>query len=584
MSPRPKKTTSTRSRTNESQFEYSTLLEFSRIINSSSDLRFILSHILLSIMGKILSPRGMAVLAHGPKKFRVELVKGFDGSLEGLDLTIPRLPRVPIGPRQLSDLRSPWSKRLREEGVSICLPMYLSDEPVGLLAFGERLGKAKVRARELTYLQSLANISATAVQKSHSIAELESVNRKLDRKVQELNTLFELGKEFGVLLDSEKLIRLLVFSLLGQVGVNRYVICIREGADMRIVASRLDGRNPQEELLGSLGRLKNPVPVDEMLVLNGRDPRLLLKELGVAVVVPLHLKGESRGLILLGQKLSGEQFSPGDLEFLSSLGNLAMISLDNARLFQEAIEKQKMEDELVIAREIQKGLLPDILPPIPGIELAAANISSRQVGGDYYDVIPVDTSRSLIAIGDVSGKGTPAALLMANLQAAIRALVPLELSLGGLTGRVNDLMCRNTGGNKFVTFFWGIFDHRTLSLRYVNAGHNYPMLLRSDGTLDRLDRGGMILGVVPTTQPYEEALVQLVQGDILVLFTDGVSEAMDGHGEEYGEARLEAVVRSANALSAQDILGAIHRGVVSHAGGTPQSDDITLMVLRAIPA
>jgi sigma-B regulation protein RsbU (phosphoserine phosphatase) len=168
---------------------------------------------------------------------------------------------------------------------------------------------------------------------------------------------------------------------------------------------------------------------------------------------------------------------------------------------------------------------------------------------------------------------------MANLQATIRALVPLNLGLGELTGRVNDLMCENTGGNKFVTFFWGIYDHEARSLRYVNAGHNYPYIVRADGSFERLDRGGMILGILKAQAPYEEATVALRPGDALVMFTDGVSEAMSKEQEEYGEERLEAVLLKTRGATADAILEAIHQDVLAHTEGAPQSDDITMMIV-----
>ncbi len=259
---------------------------------------------------------------------------------------------------------------------------------------------------------------------------------------------------------------------------------------MRIAASRTDAGAPQGELLATLARTRGPVLVDDLVVRNTVDPRPVLRSLGLAVVVPMQLQGETKGLIVLGDKLNREPYGQADLEFLASLANLAIISLENARLFKEALEKQRMENELMIARDIQKGLLPSVIPAIDGVDIAATNISSKQVGGDYYDVIPVSAGRFIIAIGDVSGKGTPAALLMANLQATIRALVPLDLTLGELTARVNVLMCQNTGGNKFVTFFWGILDTARGTLLYVNAGHNYPYLLHADGSMDRLDVAG----------------------------------------------------------------------------------------------
>ncbi len=568
--------------TYESHFENAALFEFSTLINASLDLRFILSHILLTLMGKLLAPRGLVFLVHEEKTYRVHMAKGFKGEMEGRDLVIRSLPRSLQYADKVNATRNPWVKFFREQGLVLLLPLYSSRRPIGLLAFGRATGKKRLHARETTYLRSLANISATAIDKCHTIEELDLVNRKLDRKVQELNTLFELGKEFGSMLDPEKLVRLLVFSLLGQIGASRYLICLRDGSDMRIAASRLNGPTPQAELLAGLTRIRNSVHIEDMVVTGATDPRPTLRALGLDVIIPMELQGQTGGVIILGEKLNREPFRNEDFEYLSALGSLAIISLENARLFKEAIEKQRMEDELLIAREIQKGLLPSVLPAVPGIEIAAANFSSKQVGGDYYDAIPLDDRRLILAIGDVSGKGTPAALLMANIQATIRALVPLDISLSDLTARVNNLMCLNTGGDKFVTFFWGCLDRQSRRLTYVNAGHNHPFLLRADGSMERLDRGGMILGVLETVMAYEEGVVDLGAGDIMVLFTDGVSEAMDAGSHEYGEDRLEAVIRRAGSRGAQVLIDEIHSDVLAHAGRAPQSDDITMMVVRAL--
>ena len=566
----------------ESHFEHAALFEFSTLINASLDLRFILGHILLTLMGKLLSARALVLLAHPDGNYRVEMTKGAPSGLEGTQLAIPDLPATVQHAGRVNAVRFPWVRFFRDQDTPILIPLHSSNRPIGMLAFGKRLNRKPLQKREETYLRSLASIAATAIEKCHIIEELGLVNRKLDRKIQELNTLFELGKEFGLVLDPDRLIRLLVFSLMGQVGVNRYLLCLKADREMRIVASRLEGPAPQPELLAELTRVKTAVSVEEMIVTGVADPRPVLSALNLKVIVPMELQGQTKGVLLLGEKLNREPFTQADFEFLSALSSLAIISLENARLFQEAIEKQRLEDELVIAREIQKGLLPSVLPSLPGLEIGAANFSSKQVGGDYYDVITLDEHRLVIAIGDVSGKGTPASLLMANIQATIRALVPLDLPLGELTGRVNDLMCPNTGGTRFVTFFWGVLDHRTRQFTYVNAGHNHPYVMRADGSVERLDKGGMILGVIETTTPYEEGIVDLRSGDLLVLFTDGVSEAMSPEGREYGEERLETVIQKAGGWGAQGLIDAIYQDIIAHAGGAPQSDDITMMVLRMV--
>ncbi|MCI0564903.1 MAG: PP2C family protein-serine/threonine phosphatase, partial [Nitrososphaera sp.] len=247
-----------------------------------------------------------------------------------------------------------------------------------------------------------------------------------------------------------------------------------------------------------------------------------------------------------------------------------------------AIEKQRMEDELAIARDIQQGLLPRTLPEIPEFEIQAINIPSKQVGGDYYDVIQRSENEVVIAIGDVSGKGTPASLLMANVQAALRALTPMGLSLPETTARINDLTSKNTSSGRFITFFWGSLDVPTRVFRYVNAGHNFPFLLRANGTLERLEVGGIILGMMPTMVPYEEGSTTLQQGDMLVLFTDGVSEAMSAEGLDYTEERLEKILLQIRTLSAREVIDKITSDLTTYTQGTPQSDDITMLVVKVL--
>lgn len=564
----------------ESHFEHAALFEFSKVINSTLDARFIYSHILLTIMGKFLTTKGMVLVERADKRFVVEMVKGFSADIIGAEVTIKNIPARTFTLAKLNTETYPWVKFFKKHGAKVVLPMFIAAKPIGILAFGARLTKKKIEARELTYLRSLANISATAIEKCRTLDEVQLINRKLDAKVQELNTLFDLSKEYGSLLDADKLIRLLVFSLLGQIGVNRYIICLKEKNDVGVAASKVDGALPQPELLRTLFKLKATTLVENLATLEVQHARDALAALRLAIVVPMNIQGENKGVMILGEKISRQPFAETEFEFLASLANLAIISLENARLFKEAIEKQRLEDELNIAREIQKGLLPNILPTIAGFDIAAANISSKQVGGDYYDVIPVRDNEYVIAIGDVSGKGTPAALLMANIQASIRALVPLDLPLSELTQRVNDLMCENTGGSKFVTFFWGMIDSSSKRLTYVNAGHNYPLLIRADGTTQRLDKGGMILGVMKTTIPYEQESVHLRSGDLLVLFTDGVSEAMSRDSVEYGEERMLRVLHDHRHESSQDIIASLHHDIRRHADGADQSDDITMMVVK----
>jgi sigma-B regulation protein RsbU (phosphoserine phosphatase) len=413
------------------------------------------------------------------------------------------------------------------------------------------------------------------------VEELKNAQRIVDQKYQELNTLFELGKEFNRNLDTEVIVRLLTYSLMGQVGVNRYAICLCADGVPHVVTARLEGGENIGAAASRLGGLLNAALVSELARRKRyADAAMELEALGVQAVVPMVTQNTQKGLILLGPRIRGNAYTERDLQFVSSLGNLAIISIENVRLFKEALEKQRLEEDLKIAREIQQGLLPLDLPRVPGYELAAVNVSSRQVGGDYYDAVLLTDHQLALAIGDVSGKGTPAALLMSNVQAALRALAPLGQSIQETTGRINDLTCRNTGGDKFITLFWGILDTVTHVFTYVNAGHNYPFLLRGSGAIERLEEGGMILGIMATAVPYAEGTVVLRPGDVLFMFTDGVSEAMNSNGEDLTEEKLQEMLTSVRSLSASQIIREVTRGIEEHVGGAPQADDLTMLVLK----
>jgi sigma-B regulation protein RsbU (phosphoserine phosphatase) len=531
-------------------------------------------------MGKIISSRGVVLLQREPQQYSAATVKGLPESLIGEVVKISKVPSKILLTDKADARKYSWIQFFRQNGLQFVLPLKVLNTTLGVAGFNLMIPGKRLSAKEETYIKALGNIAAAAIEKGLAVEELRRVNRRLDTKVQELNTLFELSKEFSLVLDSDRLMRLLTFSLLGQVGAKRFFVALKQDGQMRIVQSKLD-----KQLDDSLGdfcsSVSTPLRVEKMTRVGQRTVQAMLKESAIDVLVPLQIHNETKGVIGVGERMSREPYSQTDIEFLISLGNLAIVSLENARLFREAIEKQKMEDELMIAREIQKGLLPSRLPNIPDFEIAAMNLSSKQVGGDYYDVVKLSPTRYVISIGDVSGKGTPASLLMANLQATIRALIPIGLPLAELTRRVNDLIFDSTGSDRFITFFWGILDTDTKKFRYVSAGHNPPLLFHSDGKIERLEEGGIILGVTKAIVPYQEGEAQFSSGDTLILYTDGVTEAMSKDSEEFGEERLTETAKPVLSQPADSILTKIVDVVKEHGKGVPQSDDITLIVLKA---
>jgi sigma-B regulation protein RsbU (phosphoserine phosphatase) len=333
----------------------------------------------------------------------------------------------------------------------------------------------------------------------------------------------------------------------------------------------------EKELRAELGNMMEPLLLDESKSYNQ------LKSLGISLLVPMRLQDETNGILALGPKISGAAFDEADIEFLKTLGNQATTSLENARLFEEALEKQRMEEELNLARSIQTGLLPSELPVMSNYDIAAINIPSRQVGGDYFDVIQISDSLYGITIADVSGKGAGAALLMASLQASLRALIGGDMAISEIVTRINQLIYQNTGLDKYITFFYGELDVQKHTFTYCNAGHNPPYLIDQKGSVRELMVGGIVIGMM-TGVPFETAKIQLNQDDCIVMYTDGITEAMDEKEEEYTEKRLLVFLDQHKSQSAKEILDGTVSEVKTFSGTAPQADDITMVVLKRMPS
>jgi len=251
---------------------------------------------------------------------------------------------------------------------------------------------------------------------------------------------------------------------------------------------------------------------------------------------------------------------------------------------EEAIARERLEKELETARLIQERLLPHKMPSLPGFEVSGISLPSHEVGGDYFDFLDLETGHLGVAIADVSGKGIPAALLMANLQASLHAQDLRPDGVSVICSRLNGLLVKNTDERMFVTFFYGILDRLKATFTYTNAGHNPPVLLRARGKVERLEEGGMLLGFL-SDQAYAQAAVALEPGDVLVLFTDGITEAINPEAETredkyFGEEEFIEVLKANAGRSVADIQAAVLAAVAGHTRQAPQSDDITLVIIK----
>lgn len=542
------------------------LVEFSRVINSSIDLQFILNNVLLSCLGKFLSTKGLIALSENGK-IVIKNSKGLS------DEIVENFPELLADENYLSDDR--LNKFMNLAKLKAAEKIISSDICIGVVCLGEKLNKTEYTKDDLDFLKTILNISATAIQNSIKINELQGVNRELDSKINRLSSLFELSKEFGFFSESTKVAKLLIFSIIGQFLVSKYAVISFDGDDIKILESKYD----DEELINGLKQC------DCGMITSSKNKQDILKsypllsKMGIDLIVPMEVQGKTKGLILLGERITKQSYSEADIEYIYSVGSLAIISIENKRLFLEELEKQKMEEELELAREIQQNLLPQTLPRYSNFDLAAINMSSKQVGGDYYDVITLDDDRFCVAIADVSGKGAPASLLMANIQAFLQVICRQDLNIVESTALINDLISANTSDGRFITFFWAVINNEEKKMTYVNAGHNHPLLIR-DGEIRKLNKGGMILGVMETTIPYDSETIDLQKDDVIVLFTDGISEAMNKESEEFSDERLEENSVKLSSFSAKEILDGIKNEVTDFTKGASQSDDITMVVIK----
>ncbi len=560
--------------------ELSALFEISQLLNSSLNLTSIVDNILLSPMGRMMINKGLFLLHRGDYQFEIFTLKGLSRDLIGKRIPLTDLPLKPFLFDEIKDGQYPWLTFFAEFDIKLFVPIILRNDVLGLVAFGKKLVGKNYIESEIEFLSSIANIAATNIQNGMVFEELRNVNARLDKKIQELNTLFDIGKELNATLESAKIGRLLSYGLMGEMMLNRFVILVRRNDTVQILEKRafphMDLTHPSME---QLFNITQPYTIDDA---ENSDINTELVRQDVVAVVPMRSQDRTKGMLLLGQRISKKNYSKEELDFLYTLGNQAMISLENAWLFEDSLERKRLEEELLVARNIQIGLLPDCFPDLKNFEVYGVNLSSKQVGGDYFDVIKVDEDRYIVAIADVSGKGIPASLLMSNVQASLLALSTEVKAFDHLVAKVNNIIHANTTADKFITFFGGILNTAERSFTYVNAGHNPPYLVRTDGTLQTLEKGGLLLGLMPG-MTYEYETIQLLPGEKIVMFTDGVTEAMNEKEEQFEEHRLENLLRENTGLSARACTELIAQTVKTFEGNAPQSDDITVVVINATP-
>ncbi|UCC43114.1 MAG: SpoIIE family protein phosphatase [Candidatus Zixiibacteriota bacterium] len=366
-----------------------------------------------------------------------------------------------------------------------------------------------------------------------------------------------------------------VYFVLYDDSVGEYAILQSDDYPRRTVINRDD------MMLRGINLLDKPTPFASLReYVEGSALAAILKEQRVRLILPLKDAQHLVGFLALTSKAAGYRYTPEDYNVLRVLSNQMVTALTNARLYADSLEKIRLEEEMSMARQIQLDLLPERPPDLPCAMICAESTPSRTVGGDFYDFIPMaDENRVGVVIADASGKGMPAALLIAQIQAIIRSEVNNGNPIPEIMKNMNQQIHKSTSAEKYVTLFYGEYDREDNAFHYANAGHNYPILVRANGQVEHLDQGGPIIGALPGMD-YKSAAVQLQDDDLLFLFTDGLSEAMDADGKEYGEDRIQEFVVKQRTMEPAAIIDALKRDVQSFDPSYPPQDDTTMVILK----
>src|SRR3989440_2428508 len=414
------------------------------------------------------------------------------------------------------------------------------------------------------------------------------------RVAREGDLLALIGKVGVTLLASttlEQTLDQIVSLVFEAVPADRCLLMMRDEGheELRVAVARLRDR------VGEVGEIRVSRNVMDEVVIRGKsvltsdaqhDPRfasgtMVLQGVRSVLAVPLGVSEKVFGIIYADSPIAEGRFTEDHLKVLTTLASVAAIRVENARLTEEQLERERLERELQVASEIQQRFQPTSAPQVTGYELQGISFPCYEIGGDYYDFIKRSNGNLVVALGDVSGKGTAAALLMSSLHAAVHAQFETHASLVLTISAINRYLVESIPANRFVTLFYAELDPTNGTLAFLNAGHNPPLIVHAGGTMEQLAAGGLPLGIMADAD-FREGNTKLQPGDVLVIYSDGVSEAVSPTSEEFGPTRLyEAVARNMDA-SAAGIRDRIESALTKFLQGTPAADDITLVIVKRL--
>lgn len=548
------------------------LLKLSDNLNTTTDEMFIINSSLLSIMGKLRAIRGAAyIYSDCGSKYTAIISKG---KIINSEIPVFNLQEIDIP--YINDVHT-QCKMLQENGYEYLFPLIYHNKLLAFMCIGNRLIKENITEEEIKYADMITRIAAGAINHARNYTTIITTKNNLEVQNQLLNSIFEMSRDFSIILSRDNILKNLSYRLMGQLMVPRFCLLLKNNENNYSHAINRFDKNIPDIALKELETIKQTSKIKDITL--SPDTFRIFNGIKAKIFSPMIVQNEIKGFLIIGKKITSQEFTEENVQFIEALGNTAIAALENERLFKEEVEKKKLESELTLALEIQTNLLPKETPIIDNYTIAGRSIPSRHVGGDYYDFIKLNEDEIMIAIADVSGKGIPASLLMANVQAALRVLTTIKIELNEIVERINSIVYQNTSADKFVTFFVGILNHKENTFSYVNAGHN-PPILYSNTDIKLLDEGGLILGIFDEGFPYRMEKLNINRNDVICLYTDGVTEAQNKNIDEFGEEKIIDFIKNNNAFSATQMLDMLLNTVYEFTGTASQYDDITSVFIK----
>jgi len=424
----------------------------------------------------------------------------------------------------------------------------------------------------------------------NGIETLKDRNRRLKTAIDELTVLNDIATAVSSVSTLNEVIDLIVKKCIKHLEAAQCTVTLleedRENGLFHTFVREVDSSGEMQplrldsQIAGWMIKNKKPLIVKDIR----DDKRFHLSEENSGLIrsmlcAPLTHKGRLIGSINLFNRKSEEGFTEENMRLLSIIASQSAQVIKNARLLEEEKKYRALQEEMKLAYRIQMDLLPGENPMVKGYDIAGRSIPAKAVGGDYYDFIPAGDARLAFCLGDVVGKGMPAALLMANTQATLRGQVENQLSPAGVMKKANSLLYRSTDDGKFVTLFLAYLDPATDRITYCNCGHEYPLIFRNSGKTESLQTEGLILGAIKDFH-FGEGTTKMEPGEILLLYSDGIPEAFNQEGQQYGAGRLKNVIWGLRDSSSEQIISGLIESIREFAGEREQSDDITLIVIR----